>query len=605
MSFRELIILLLGLAIVAVILRGLYVAIQARKGQIKLAIDKNIPQDVDLDALELSELPGGGARVVQRDASNDNLDPIEQANARAESMALDRDAEAIPVLMDSVTLSQNELDLGDEADSIANDYEDEYDNDNSTEEAEFAEDEEGWEEDITRQQPSIGIESVAPDYDDSALSASDEEQLEEEYEAQHGEEYDEGSEPETAATDDILLDYEAGENDGLASVQPDYPDQAHDEADVEEVEETESYSENYDEEYEDETSDTESDDYVDDYEVHEESNSSRTEPSFDPTLGDGLDDFSMTAGERIGYQAAPSPEPEQAVQNSSSNFDDDESDMPVKRTSLFTALRNKISQTITFRSAQDNADDVDELSDAELAAFENEDIESALNVEDEYSAPEERFEDTEYQQAGEAGPNDVDGFGNDPMQQDFVQEESDLEYETPTSVPATDIRQHQPASQPTEVKQQAASGQPSEVLVLNVMAREGRSFHGDALLRAVITQGLQFGEMNIFHYRFKNHSKGPVIFSLANILNPGTFDLNNMSDFSTIGVSLFLALPAAGSNYEAFEQMLDIAQQLCASLDGELKDDHRNVMTAQTIEHYRQRVRDFELRQLKAAGARG
>ena len=58
MGGRELVILLLGLAIIAVVLRGLYVAISARRGQIKLAIDKNIPQDVDLEAMELAELPG-------------------------------------------------------------------------------------------------------------------------------------------------------------------------------------------------------------------------------------------------------------------------------------------------------------------------------------------------------------------------------------------------------------------------------------------------------------------------------------------------------------------------------------------------------------------
>ena len=47
MSPRELIIFLLGLAIVAVILRGLYVAMQARRGQIKLVIDKNTITDIN------------------------------------------------------------------------------------------------------------------------------------------------------------------------------------------------------------------------------------------------------------------------------------------------------------------------------------------------------------------------------------------------------------------------------------------------------------------------------------------------------------------------------------------------------------------------------
>ena len=107
MSPRELIIFLLGLATVAAILRGLYIAIQARRGQIKLVIDKNIPQDVDLDALELSELPGGGARVVERSlrAVNSQNSAIEAANARSASLGLGIEKEespAIPVLMDTV-----------------------------------------------------------------------------------------------------------------------------------------------------------------------------------------------------------------------------------------------------------------------------------------------------------------------------------------------------------------------------------------------------------------------------------------------------------------------------------------------------------------------
>jgi cell division protein ZipA len=165
-------------------------------------------------------------------------------------------------------------------------------------------------------------------------------------------------------------------------------------------------------------------------------------------------------------------------------------------------------------------------------------------------------------------------------------------------------RQQSPVSQPSEIKQQTPSAQPTEVIVLNVVARGDREFMGDDLLEVLITRGLKFGEMNIFHQRFRGTNNGPVIFSVANILNPGTFDLNSIHESSTVGVCLFLALPSPINNLEAFDLMLGAAQSIREELDGELKDDHRNVMTAQTIEHYRQRIRDFELRQLKAAGGR-
>ena len=106
MSLRELIILLLGLAIIGIILRGLFVALQTRRGQLRIAIDKNIPTDVDLDSLELAELPGGGARVVRRDGALQAgmLSKLERAIMRAEALDLEAEDEAVPLLMDSVAV---------------------------------------------------------------------------------------------------------------------------------------------------------------------------------------------------------------------------------------------------------------------------------------------------------------------------------------------------------------------------------------------------------------------------------------------------------------------------------------------------------------------
>ena len=111
--------------------------------------------------------------------------------------------------------------------------------------------------------------------------------------------------------------------------------------------------------------------------------------------------------------------------------------------------------------------------------------------------------------------------------------------------------------------------------------------------------------MGIFHLFDGVDNTSSLVCSAANALNPGTFDLDEMGGFSTVGVSLFLSLPTSGNNLRAFEQMLSAAQQLGKDLGGELKDDHRSDLTAQTIEHYRQRIRDFELDQLRVAGGRG
>ena len=116
---------------------------------------------------------------------------------------------------------------------------------------------------------------------------------------------------------------------------------------------------------------------------------------------------------------------------------------------------------------------------------------------------------------------------------------------------------------------------------------------------------LEYGERKIFSKRTDDAEGGSILFNVASMLQPGTFDLNNMGNFATVGVTLFLALPSPISSFEAFEEMLQTAQDLVRSIDGELRDDKRNMMTGQTIEHYRQRVRDFELRRLRSRAATG
>ncbi|SVB64014.1 uncharacterized protein METZ01_LOCUS216868, partial [marine metagenome] len=115
MSARELVILFLGFVIILVILRGLYVALQARRGQIRMAIDKNIPQDVDLDELEMTELPSGGARIVERSLEEVNSQNRVYDTMDTEQAAFDlegqNDSEGIPVLEDTANYLGNQEEL--------------------------------------------------------------------------------------------------------------------------------------------------------------------------------------------------------------------------------------------------------------------------------------------------------------------------------------------------------------------------------------------------------------------------------------------------------------------------------------------------------------
>lgn len=141
---------------------------------------------------------------------------------------------------------------------------------------------------------------------------------------------------------------------------------------------------------------------------------------------------------------------------------------------------------------------------------------------------------------------------------------------------------------------EAARDMPDEVLIINVMARRDQKFTGEALLQGLLDEGLRFGEMDIFHRHESPDGHGKILFSVANMVVPGTFDLATMEQFDTPGVSIFLSLPIAGNSLEAYNLMAQTAQNLAAQLGGELKDENRSVMTRQTIEHGRQRVIEYE-----------
>ena len=156
-----------------------------------------------------------------------------------------------------------------------------------------------------------------------------------------------------------------------------------------------------------------------------------------------------------------------------------------------------------------------------------------------------------------------------------------------------------PDDKPTRIITEEKDLPPvEEVLVISVISRSESGFKGPALLQNILESGLRFGEMDIFHRHESMAGNGEVLFSMANAVKPGVFDLDDIDHFSTRAVSFFLGLPGPRHPKQAFDVMVAAARKLAHELDGELKDDQRSVMTAQTIEHYRQRIVEFERRAL-------
>ncbi len=135
-----------------------------------------------------------------------------------------------------------------------------------------------------------------------------------------------------------------------------------------------------------------------------------------------------------------------------------------------------------------------------------------------------------------------------------------------------------------------------EIVVISVMARNEEGFSGTALLNLMLACGLRYSEMGIFLRYETEDSESELQFAMVDVVKPGTFDLDAMDDFSTPGVTFLMPLPGARDSAAAFEAMVETAMVIVRNLGGELKDENRSVMTAQTVEFARQRVQEFERR---------
>lgn len=152
---------------------------------------------------------------------------------------------------------------------------------------------------------------------------------------------------------------------------------------------------------------------------------------------------------------------------------------------------------------------------------------------------------------------------------------------------------------PSADRPKAGANRPEarEVIVINVLSRSGQEFRGSDLKKLFEACGLEHGDLDIYHRHEEADTRSPVQFSVANAVEPGTFKPEDMPSLATPGISFFMSLPGPSKALQAFEFMLETAQCVVRNLGGELKDERRSVMTPQTIEHCRQRIREFERKQ--------
>ena len=124
-------------------------------------------------------------------------------------------------------------------------------------------------------------------------------------------------------------------------------------------------------------------------------------------------------------------------------------------------------------------------------------------------------------------------------------------------------------------------------------------YEGAKLLESLLAESLQHGKYGIFH---RLHADN-IVFSVASMVEPGTFDLEKMSETMYPGITMFTQLPGPVPGMHALNELIACARRLQANLGGTLQDERGVPLTVHRIERMRQEVREFE--RPPSGGSRG
>lgn len=142
-----------------------------------------------------------------------------------------------------------------------------------------------------------------------------------------------------------------------------------------------------------------------------------------------------------------------------------------------------------------------------------------------------------------------------------------------------------------QVEEKSLGNVSNDLLALYVTSPANTMFNGLSISKAADAVGMIYGHMNIFHHfgPGKLHS-GQPLFSMANMYEPGSFDLGRMADLRTKGVAIFMYSPASIEPEVVFELFLNTTQRIAKLLGGEVRSSDNELLNSAIIKSLRDKA---------------
>ncbi len=146
----------------------------------------------------------------------------------------------------------------------------------------------------------------------------------------------------------------------------------------------------------------------------------------------------------------------------------------------------------------------------------------------------------------------------------------------PSIEPAPPAVAESRAHEPVVLRRDWPPPEQQRIIGVRVIARNGERFTGVSLRQALLGEGFQHGELDIFH---RPMSDGRVLLSAASLTKPGNFDLATMDSGLFLGLNLFAVLPGPLPGRDAVDKLLIAGHTLAQRLRGELRDARGEALT--------------------------
>lgn len=131
----------------------------------------------------------------------------------------------------------------------------------------------------------------------------------------------------------------------------------------------------------------------------------------------------------------------------------------------------------------------------------------------------------------------------------------------------------EPASPKAEAQDTSAAGE--QLLIQLYITSSGSAFSGEDILAAAERCKVRPGDMDIFHRTRGDVPGGEPLFSMANLVKPGVFPFDDMTEFASPGLAVFGQFQGEPSDLMVFDEMLDAARIMAELLGGDIRGPGR------------------------------